>query len=244
MGGDIGRSQLQELEMESGKLEGSLEENVLTLLCWSTEHHLTVRNKIGAASAFTLTAFAQIAEVAVDYIDRYKAPPRRALEELLEAEIRARPLGLLAKTVEALEGYAQSLQPRYVLDNLDRFLRLSRLRMAVEGAAEALGAGDDVTAEELLINAGRDASLASYRTSPSRQPYQFRSELQKLWARDAIWGNIIQVGELTLILGRPRDGKSTLAQALAHTVSFGNDFLGMSTAPFSSCYLAYSEAQG
>lgn len=209
--------------MESGKLEGSLEENVLTLLCWSTVHCLTVRNKIGTSAMFTLEVFAQIAEKAVIYIDQYNAPPQKHLEELLQGEIHAKPSGLLAKTVERLEEYNRGIEPQFVLDSLDKFLRLSRDRMAVEGAAEALAEDDYITAESLMANMGSFSQEATpgtflHETAKLRALLNGKIEFEELYScgipvLDKI-GYGLAPQTFTALLGLMYSGKSWMLNAI------------------------------
>jgi hypothetical protein len=53
--------------------------------------------------------------------------------------------------------------------------------------------------------------------------------------------NLIPLGGLSLLIGKPKDGKSCLARQLAIDVAQGNDFLGMKTMQGAVIYFAFEE---
>jgi hypothetical protein len=141
------------------KLEGSLEENVLTMLAYSEIHAFELALQLDA-EIFSTNAYRIIAEKALAHIEVYGEPPRGHLYDALEAKLRRGDEGiLLKKTLDAMRELAAELQPEYVLKNLNRFIEKRKLSIAVETAA------DHIQADQL--EEAREALSDTYESKPS-----------------------------------------------------------------------------
>lgn len=132
------------------KLQGALEENILTVLCWNEQHaaELTLRLK---PELFSTRAYRKVAETAFEHIERFSVPPRHHLNDLLEEAMRKGEEGkLLSNVVDAMARLAPELQVDYVMGELDRFIRTRQMTLALETASEALQRGELETAQEAL----------------------------------------------------------------------------------------------
>jgi replicative DNA helicase len=142
-------------------LTGSLEENVLTALCWHEAHAPALALRL-RPELFSTRAYRKIAETAFDHIARYGTPPRAHLPDLLEDALRRGDEGkLLWQTIEAMQRLEPELQPDYVLGELDRFIAIREMSLAVERAADALHAGDLEEAQQALYSSAPQPNMSS-----------------------------------------------------------------------------------
>jgi replicative DNA helicase len=133
------------------QLKGALEDNVLTALCWSDQHAANVSMQV-PAELFATRAYREIAEKAIDHLQRYNIPPKGHLRDLLEDKLRRGDEGILLKrTLDAMEELQANFQPEFVLEQLQHFIAMRKLSMAVEQAADALNEGDVDKAREALF---------------------------------------------------------------------------------------------
>jgi hypothetical protein len=131
-------------------LQGALEDNVLTLLCWSDAHAPDLMLQL-RPDLFSTRAFRKIAERAFAHIERYGAAPGAHMRDICEADLRKGDEGkLLRQTLDAMETLQASLQPEFVLAELGSFIESRKLAQALEGASDALHSGDIDKAKELL----------------------------------------------------------------------------------------------
>jgi hypothetical protein len=134
------------------QLTGSLEENILTLLCWNEQFASSVQAQLESnPGVFSTRAYQEIAAVAFEHLDTYKIPPREHISDLLETQLNAASSRrIFEDTLNSMANLATSIQPEFVLNQLTHFLRIRALQEAVDGAAEALYAGDIEGAEAAL----------------------------------------------------------------------------------------------
>lgn len=138
----------------SGSLEGNLEENVLTILCWDSINSPTVALQL-QPSIFSTRTYRKIAEVAFAHIERYGQPPGAHLHDLLESDMRRGDEGILiGKTIDAMRALAPQLQAQYVLDQLGHFIDRRKMLIRLEAAADEAHAGNLDAAREHLADTG------------------------------------------------------------------------------------------
>jgi hypothetical protein len=122
------------------QLQGSVEDNVLTMLCFDEQNAATVALRVEPA-LFSTRAYQRIAEVAVGYLERYHRPPRAHLRDLLESELHRGEEGrFLAQVLDAMDALALELQSDFVLGQLDRWLASRHIWRHAERALDALHA--------------------------------------------------------------------------------------------------------
>jgi len=131
-------------------LRGSLEENVLTLLVWDDSNATTVALSV-RPDLFSTKAYREIAAAATAYLDRFGRAPKNHIADLLENTIRKADGGhLILDIIWHMEKLHPTLHVEYVLSELERFVTLRTMAMALEDAVEAVHAGDIERAYEAL----------------------------------------------------------------------------------------------
>ena len=209
------------------RLEGGIEFNTLMLLTYSDEHFLIVRNKI-EPDLFSLHAFQKIARKAVEFIDKYQKPPKEHLWDLLEAELHQGDSALLEKFLREAPSRSAQINPDYVMETLNKFLRLSRIQGAIIKATEALTDEDLDTAEAELLDVGQgapegDTDFYSFRSIAELR----KEEEEKAATRVAYVERLLFAGDATMLVGPPvAGGKSTFASAIVKCLRTGTPFLG------------------
>ena len=131
-------------------LGGSLEENILTALCWNDAlaPHIAVSLK---PSDFSIQVYRKIANAGFDFLSSHHRPAKAHIGDLLEHEIKRGPDGRFTQEVlEQMSRLAPSLNEDYVRSTLDRFVETQRLINAVNNASELLHEGDLEQAREVL----------------------------------------------------------------------------------------------
>lgn len=146
-------------------LKGALEENILTLLCWSDAHSPMLAMRL-TPQIFSTRSYRDIAQTAFAHMERFSKPPKAHLRDLFEAQLRKGDEGkLLRMTLDAMEGLQADMQADYVLDELDKFIATRQLKMSLEEAADLLQADDLEGARQALWNRadpGSNAGMGIY----------------------------------------------------------------------------------
>ena len=134
-------------------LQGSLEDNTLTALCWNERLAPQIALKVKATD-FSTDVYRRIAGSALDFLDRLHRPARAHIGDILEHEIKRGANGrFMQDVVEEMARLAPLLNEEHVLGELDKFLDIQRLILA-EGARMATAG---VAAGGLLALAGTRA---------------------------------------------------------------------------------------
>jgi replicative DNA helicase len=132
-------------------LEGSIEENVLALLCHSVQHSSRVAMEI-KPELFSTRAYRSIATHALDYLNEFNRPPKAHLVDLLEAEISRGAEGeLIYGTVQAMERLFPSMNEDYIVSQLETFMRKARMTQVSTKFAELVHRNKLDEAQEVLI---------------------------------------------------------------------------------------------
>lgn len=143
-------------------LVGALEENILTMLCFS-EAHAAALSLMVAPDLFSTRTYRRVATKAIDYLTSYHKPPGVHLRDLLEDDLRRGDDGkLLGHVLDAMDTLAPQLQATYVLDELGKFIETRKLMTALETATDAAASGDLEKAREALFQ----SDLGSQKASP------------------------------------------------------------------------------
>jgi hypothetical protein len=132
-------------------LTRALQENILTLLCFSAEHSLMLSELVDASK---FDGFYQtVAQKAIVYIDEFRVPPGDHLPELLEHELQADPKQTEHWTRLLLNLYESkdSVHAEYVISKLSKFINLQTLRGAIIEAAEQLQRGEEDAVENAEV---------------------------------------------------------------------------------------------
>lgn len=134
------------------KLSGALQENVLTLLCFSDDHAKTIRAAV-SATLFESSVFKEIAGNAINFLDQYGEPIKEHLPDHLEHVLKGddvRKADSYERVLKHLYQSRESINSEYVLKQLNKFVRMQNLKSTVIGAVEAINDGKLDEAEVLL----------------------------------------------------------------------------------------------
>lgn len=136
------------------QLSKSLQENLLTLLCFNSDHCSFIRNTV-EENLFEFP-YREVVRRVYRYIDSYNEPPRDhvgdLLEDLISDESKSR---IYVDVLENIVSSENTISPKYSLDRLDWFVREQHLKSGILEAAEILqseGEPDLEQAEAILVN--------------------------------------------------------------------------------------------
>lgn len=195
-------------------LKGSLEDNVLTLLCWSDQHSPNLAMQL-VPGLFSTRVYQDVAAKALAHIERFAVPPRAHLRDLCEAQLRKGDEGALTgRVLDAMEELYPELQPEYVLDQLDRFISLRKLSQAVEAAAVAVDGGDlEAARDALYVTEGKPTGSPGIYLHEPDQALEFLVEREDDYFPSGI-GLLDEMGirptrkTMTLLIAAAKRGKS------------------------------------
>lgn len=131
------------------RLSGALQENVLTLLCFSDQYAALIRHAV-TPRTFESAPFRDVAEHAIDFIDRYKEPIKEHLADELEDVVRGddrRKAATYERLLKNLYESHASINGEYVMTQLRAFVRQQNLKVGLLAAVEALEDGRPDAAE-------------------------------------------------------------------------------------------------
>lgn len=122
-------------------ISGTLEENVLTTLCWSDEFSLGVRLRVDP-DLFSTVHYRDIAREAATYIDAYGRPPGPHMRDILAEKTRGSRGELLERVLVQMELLAPKANYQFVINELDGFLKereFDRLLIEADEAKSEFG---------------------------------------------------------------------------------------------------------
>lgn len=140
------------------ELTGALQENVLTLLCYSEKAAATIRRLVEPALFENLT-YRRIAERASNYIDEFGAPAGDHIADEvgdLIASSLPRRADTYRRTLTLMHDTHEGINEEYVLSRLTAFIRSQQLKRTVITAMKALQAGRVADTEMILQDALND----------------------------------------------------------------------------------------
>lgn len=198
-------------------LSGTLEDNVLTALCWSEKLAPQIALKLQIAD-FASPAYRKIAAAALDFLQRHNRPARVHINDLLDSDLRrgGKDADLITQVLDEMETrLGPQLNDDYVLSGLDHWIDVQRLHNALDTASNHLMANDLDKAREAL----RQPDLL-----PDESPGVFLRDIDA-WLRfrreddeqdlftsglDALDDKAVRParGELFVLLGASGSGKS------------------------------------
>lgn len=197
------------------KLSGAMQENLLTLLCFSEASFQLVRNSV-EPELFTSQVYRDILERVYDYIDRFKRPPKEHVADLLEDVLKQdNPQAELYKQIlRSADETKDNINDEYVLSQLEGFIQQQRMKVGIVQASQLVAEGDLEQAKTILEQALR-SSLQLFR--PGLTLRDVLKELRSGDDRHAVSVGIEELDkrrlgparkELHLFIGPPGRGKS------------------------------------
>lgn len=135
----------------SDKISGSLQENLLTLLVFDEKHISLISNSI-EPGLFESDFYKEIVRVALEYYKEFKVPPKEHIADLLESKINdtknPKSGEFYSRLITNLFQTKESINPTFVISQLNQFVRRQRLKGAIVEAALLI---KDETNESLVI---------------------------------------------------------------------------------------------
>jgi hypothetical protein len=155
--------------MADDMLTGSLEENVLTILCYNAANAPALAVRI-TPDLFSTRAYRDIAKVAINHLERFNVPPGAHLRDMFEDKLRKGTDDgkLLRQTFDAMDALAPDIQADYVLAELDNFIESRHLSNALETSMELLAKGKLREAQDAVhaMSSTRQASPGVWLHKP------------------------------------------------------------------------------
>jgi len=205
------------------RLSVSLQENLLSLVCFSRTAAPIIRNAVDP-NLFSSHLYRDVVLRAYDYIDQYREPPADHIPDLLEQQLAdgGPEAQALSALLVALHEQRERVNEEFTLNQLEAFVRQQTLKSSIIAASDAIQAGD-LDAAEAELHAGIKRRLSVF--SPG---IGLADGLRLVFAgqvrRDTIptgikhlddWGLGPARGELHLFIAPPKRGKSWWAVNMA-----------------------------
>lgn len=148
---------------DDSRMSGSLQENVLTLLCFSDEHAKLIRSNV-TPQLFENAVFREVAGVAIDFLDQFKEPVKEHLPDQLEHILRGedeRKATSYKRLLDNLFIAKDSVNGEYVVSQLHNFVRAQRLKDVWVRGAELIKDGK-VDEVEVLVQKALSAGVTTF----------------------------------------------------------------------------------
>jgi len=131
--------------MSQSQLTIPFQENLLILLCFDKDYAQLIRNSV-PLDYFDSTLY-PIAKHAYSFLDRFGEPPQEHIADLLDEEMSNQDQReVLEPIITQLYEAKETVNQKYVVNNLETFLRSQNLRSAIIEAANVLQDDEDETA--------------------------------------------------------------------------------------------------
>lgn len=137
------------------QLSGSLQENLLTLLCFNDEAAPILANTL-EPGLFENDVYKDVAIQAIDYFNTFKESPKDHISDLLETRLEdPKKEKIYAQVLLALYDNQENVNVKYVLDSLNKFISDQNLKTSIIEAANAIKTGDTSEARNILTKASK-----------------------------------------------------------------------------------------
>jgi len=132
-----------------------LQENVLTMLCFSEEHIASVVENV-PPDTFDNDIYRDIATAAIKYYRQYSRPVGDHLPDVMHKKLKKGKKGgtEYRKVIEALLDYRGSINKRFVMDELNDFIRYQTYKKKVTKSLQLFTDGNLDAAELEIKNIG------------------------------------------------------------------------------------------
>lgn len=146
------------------RLSGSLQENVLTVLCFSDEHCKQVRAAV-THRTFESAVYREVAGAAIDFIDQYGEAIKEHLPDTLEHFLKGedkRKAQAFNRLLDNLYQARDRVNAGYVITSLHKFVRMQKLKSALIDAVDAVDNRNDIDAAEVILQEGMRAQIVTF----------------------------------------------------------------------------------
>lgn len=144
------------------RLNGALQENILTVLCFDDENCKLIRAAV-SPQLFESSVFREVAGHALDFIDQFGEAIKDHLPDHLEGILLGedkRKADTYKRLVDNLYATKDSVNAEYVVSQLHKFVRMQKLKDGVIKAVEALEDGRVDEAEVQLQETLKGQSIS------------------------------------------------------------------------------------
>jgi hypothetical protein len=195
------------------RLSGSLQENLLYLLCYGDNAYHIIRNTV-PANLFSTDVYRDIVQRVYAFIDQFKKPPKDHLPDLLEEVRKGKKGKLYDQVLEGLFEVKDNLNEEYILKSLDKFTHLQQLKIGITQAVNLM-AEDKIEEAEVVLEAAMKNRLALF--NPGMTLEQGLNRIKSGDFRESFKIGIpsfdkLRVGparkELNLLIGTKKAGKT------------------------------------
>jgi hypothetical protein len=211
------------------KIDGALQENILTLIVYDTEAVPVVLAAVDI-SLFESSVYRNIADKAVGYFRKYKKAPADHIADLLEPYLNSTKrsdVRLYRDALHDMHGVYPGLNRQYVLDQLQEFVDRQVCIQAITRAAENARAGDvQGIKAELLKDLERVGQDHSGGLLEGIRPWCDFRKLTFAPVEDALFP-ILQKPGITQIAACRGDGKTWVGLNMFVGLGSGTDVFGL-----------------
>ncbi len=140
--------------MADKKIEGSLQENILVLLCFDKDSAGFIRDHI-TVDLFDSVVYRTIANHAIGFLDLYKAPIAEHLPDFMEDVLYDKDKNKVDLYKDILDNLYESkdtINKDYVLSQLKNFIDERNLTVSLSDAQMFIEQGDIEGAQSVLLN--------------------------------------------------------------------------------------------
>jgi len=204
------------------KLSGALQENILTLLCFDDEACPIVIAAI-EPNLFESAVYRHVADTAIAYYRKYKKAVAEHLPDLLEDRLAGKraEARMYEDLLNDLYSIKDGINRKYILDQLQSFVRQQSIRRSIILAAEELQQGRLDSAERIITEGVKrritvfDKGLSVASAITSHTLYDPQQELIKTGIAPLDQDGICPApGELFTVLAPPNRGKTWWLMAI------------------------------
>ncbi|MCH7502951.1 MAG: AAA family ATPase, partial [Proteobacteria bacterium] len=217
----------------SSKFTGSLQENILTLLCFDPEACPIIIAAVDT-SLFESQVYRNIADRSISYFQKYGEAAGDHLPDLVEDFLQSNKrseVRMYTEALHALHSISKSINSKYILDELGRFVREQSLRQIIVNAAEEFQQGKTDSAVRLLAKGldeiGRPQSAGLLNLEGAVHTYREFRKLEFPPVESALFPVLDKPG-ITQINGFRGHGKTFVALYMAVGLASGVDVFGWS----------------
>jgi replicative DNA helicase len=150
--------------MHNNRLEGALQENILTLLVYNKDVINVIINNV-PISLFSSTPYKDIAEQAVNYYREYKVPIADHLPDTLEHILNGPDIDkgeLYKNIIIKLYNSKDSVNKDYVIDTLYKFVKRQNLIKSIQKAGKLVLKGHVDEAEDEILSVTKNTELTTF----------------------------------------------------------------------------------
>src|SRR3954469_2920024 len=146
------------------RLSGSLQENVLVVLVFDDNFCHTVRAAV-THRTFESAVYREVAGAAIDYIDAYGEAIKEHLPDSLEHLLNGddkRKADAYERLLKNLFDAREHVNPKYIVDELQKFVRLQKFKSGLIDAVAAIESRNDIDQAEVIMTEAMRSQVVAF----------------------------------------------------------------------------------